>query len=55
MNTYNFEQEIVKLRGSMVAILAVRKPVYGDSKHHIETNQVVYVTNQLTGLVSIYN
>ena len=55
MNAYNSEQEIVKLRGSMVAILAVREPVYGDYKHHIETNQVVYVTNQLTGLVSIYN
>ena len=27
MNTYNFEQEIVKLGDSVLVILAVRKPV----------------------------
>ena len=48
MKTYNFEQEIVNLGDSMLIILSARKHVYGDPKHHIETNQMVYAANQLT-------
>ena len=49
MNTYNFEQKIVNLGDSMVVTLTVRKHTERDPKHYIETNQLVYVANQLTG------